>query len=253
MKHLSEGAAVIDAGELDQRDGTRRYRMPISRAMGARDIAQYVSRYSEGVSSARRNPVGEEVIYIINGSGTCFIDGYSYPIEAGTAVYIPPGSVYQFENLDERGRGVSDIETVSVCCPEDEDAQVGIAPIARTPHDTRPFRTVRESDREVIPTGDRTFRLLVNQDLGAARVTQFSGIIPHGRAPMHHHTYEEAIYIIEGQGLAWTKEGNAPFRSGSSIYLPRGVSHCLENTGASDIRLLGVFHPSGSPAVRYDD
>lgn len=253
MKLLSEGAAVIDASELNQRDGTRRYRMPISRAMGARDIAQYVSRYSEGVSSARRNPVGEEVIYVIKGSGTCFIDGYSYPIEAGTAVYIPSGSVYQIENLDERGRGVSDIETVSVCCPEDEDVQVGIAPTVRAPHDTRPFRTVRESDREVIPTGDRTFRLLVNQDLGAGRVTQFIGVIPHGRAPMHHHSYEEAIYIIEGEGRVWTKEGNAHIRSGSSIYLPRGVSHCIENTGASNIRLLGVFHPSGSPAVRYDD
>jgi len=105
----------------------------------------------------------------------------------------------------------------------------------------------------VIPAGDRTFRFLVNQDLGAGRVTQFSGIIPHGRAPMHHHTYEEAIYIIEGEGRVWTKDGDAPFTSGSSIYLPRGVSHCLENTGASNIRLLGVFHPSGSPAVRYDD
>ena len=27
----------------------------------------------------------------------------------------------------------------------------------------------------------------------------------------------------------------------------------LENTGAAVIRLLGVFHPSGSPAARYDD
>src|SRR5258707_6689152 len=113
----------------------------------------------------------------------CHIDGYSYSIEAGTAVYIPPGSVYQIENLDERGRGVPDIETVSVCCPEDEDVQVGIAPIARPPQDTRPFRTVRERDREVILTGDRSFKLLVNQDLGARRVTQFVGVIPHGRAP----------------------------------------------------------------------
>lgn len=253
MRISSDGAAVIAAGELTQREGTRRYRVPISRAIGARDIAQFVSSYSEGVSSARRNPIGEEVIYVIKGSGTCYIDGYSYSIEPGTAVYIPPGSAYQIENLDERGRGVPDIETVSVCCPEDDDAQVGIAPIVRPPQDTRPFRTVRESDREVIPTGDRTFRLLVNQDVGANRVTQFLGVIPPGRAPMHHHAYEEAIYIIEGQGRVCTKEGDATFKSGSSIYLPRGVSHCIENNGASDIRLLGVFHPSGSPAVRYDD
>jgi mannose-6-phosphate isomerase-like protein (cupin superfamily) len=253
MRISSDGAAVVEAGELTQREGTRRYRVPISRATGARDIVQFVSAYSEGVSPARRNPIGEEVIYVIKGSGACYIDGYSYTLEPGTAVYVPPGSGVQIENLDERGRGVPDIETVSVCCPEDEAAEVDIAPIIRAPQDTRPFRTVRESDREVIPSGDRTFRLLVNQDVGAQRVTQFTGTIPPGRAPMHHHTYEEAIYIIEGEGRVWTKDGDAGFKSGASIYLPRGVSHSLENTGTGNIRVLGVFHPSGSPAVRYDD
>jgi mannose-6-phosphate isomerase-like protein (cupin superfamily) len=253
MKPLSGGAAVIERGELSQTEGTRRYRVPISRAIGARDIAQFVSVYSEGVSSARRNPVGEEVIYVVNGSGACYIDGYSYALAPGTAVYIPPGSVYQFENLDDRGRGVSDLEIVSVCCPEDEDAEIGIDPIVRAPQDTKPFRTVRESEVEATPAGDRTFKLLVNQDIGAHRVTQFVGMIPPGRAPMHHHTYEEAIYIIEGEGCVHTEDGDAAFKAGSSIYLPRLVRHCLENTGSTSIRLLGVFHPSGSPAARYDD
>jgi len=253
MKALSGGAAVIERGELSVAEGTRRYRVPISRAMGARDIAQYVSSYSEGISSARRNPVGEEVIYVLNGSGTCYIDGYSYALAAGTAVYIPPGSVYQIENLDQRGRGVSDIEIVSVCCPEDEDPEVGVDPVVRPAQDTKPFRTVREEEVKAIATGDRSFKLLVNQDLGARRVTQFVGLIPPGRAPMHHHTYEEAIYIIEGEGRVLTEDGNVVFKGGSSIYLPRLVKHCLENTGSTNIRLLGVFHPSGSPAARYDD
>jgi len=221
--------------------------------MGARDIAQYVSSYSEGISTPRRNPVGEEVIYVLNGSGTCFIDGYSYVLSPGTAVYLPPGSVYQIENLDERGRGVMPLDIVSVCCPEDEESQIGVDPVIRPPQDTKPFRTVREDDSKPIATGDRTFKLLVNENIGARRVTQFVGLIPPGRAPMHYHTYEEAIYIIEGEGRVWTEAGDAVFKSGSSIYLPRTVRHCLENTGSSNIRLLGVFHPSGSPAVRYDD
>jgi mannose-6-phosphate isomerase-like protein (cupin superfamily) len=250
---LSGGAAVIEGGKLSESEGTRRYRVPISRAMGARDISQFVSAYSEGVSSARRNPVGEEVIYVVSGSGTCFIDGYSYVLEPGTAVYIPPGSVYQIENLDERGRGVSDIEIVSVCCPEDQDAEVGILPVVRAPQDTKPFRTVRESDVQATPAGDRSFKLLVNQDIGAGRVTQFVGLIPPGRSPMHHHTYEEALYIIEGEGCVHTEDGDAMFKPGSSIYLPRLVRHSLENTTSKDIRLLGVFHPSGSPADRYED
>jgi mannose-6-phosphate isomerase-like protein (cupin superfamily) len=148
MKVLSGGAAVIERSELSQTEGTRRYRVPISRAMGARDIAQYVSAYSEGISSARRNPVGEEVIYVVNGSGTCYIDGYSYALAPGTAVYIPPGSIYQIENLDDRGRGVSDLGIISVVCPEDQDAEVGIDPIVRAPQDTKPFRTVREEEVE---------------------------------------------------------------------------------------------------------
>jgi mannose-6-phosphate isomerase-like protein (cupin superfamily) len=252
MNELSGLAAVIERGELTRTEGARRYRVPISRAMGARDIAQFVSVYSEGVSSARRNPVGEEVIYVVNGSGICFIDGYSYALAPGTAVYVPPGSVYQIENLDDRGRSVSDLEIVSVCCPEDEESEVGIDPVVRAPQDTKPFRTVRESEVEATAAGDRTFKLLVNKDIGARRVTQFVGMIPPGRAPMHHHTYEEAIYIIEGEGSVHTEDGNARFKAGSSIYLPRLVRHCLENTGSTSIRLLGVFHPSGSPAASYD-
>jgi quercetin dioxygenase-like cupin family protein len=253
MKALSGGAAVIDRGELSHEEGNRRYRVPISRAMGARDIAQYISSYSEGVSTPRRNPVGEEVIYIVNGSGTCFIDGYNYALAPGTAVYLPPGSVYQIENLDERGRGVSNIDLVSVRCPDDEEAEVGVDPVVRPSMDTKPFRTVREDDAKAIATGDRSFKLLITQDIGARKVTQFVGLIPPGRAPMHYHTYEEAIYIIEGEGRLLTEDGDAVFKAGSSIYLPRLVKHCLENTGSTNIRLLGVFHPSGSPAVRYDD
>lgn len=253
MKVLSGGVAVIESGKFSETEGTRRHRVPISRAIGARDIAQTVSIYSEGVSPARRNPVGEEVLYVLNGAGICYVDGYSYGLAQGTAVYVPPGSIYQIENLDERGRGVTDLEIVGVCCPQDDNAEVGIDPIIRAERDTKPFRTVRESDQQMIQTGDRSFKVLVSQNLGARHVTQFTGVIPPGRAPMHHHTYEEAIYIIEGEGRVRTNDGVADFKAGASIYLPRGVSHCLESTGSTNVRLLGVFHPSGSPAARYDD
>jgi len=36
-----------------------------------------------------------------------------------------------------------------------------------------------------------------------------------------------------------------------AVDLPPRQVHCVENTGDSELRLLGVFHPSGSPAVRY--
>jgi quercetin dioxygenase-like cupin family protein len=39
-----------------------------------------------------------------------------------------------------------------------------------------------------------------------------------------------------------------PIRAGSSIFLPPGVPHCLENVSEGVLRLLGVFSPPGSPA-----
>jgi mannose-6-phosphate isomerase-like protein (cupin superfamily) len=247
MRMLSGGATVIAGGDYTESEGARRYRVPISRAMGAHNIAQTISVYSQGPAPARRNPTGEEVLYVARGAGACYIDGYRYPLEAGTAVYIPPASVYLLEN-----GGAIDLEVVSVRCPED-DSEVGVEAARREPLDTKPLRTVREGDQKSIPTGDRTFKLLINQETGASRVTQFVGVIPPGRAAMHHHTYEEAIYILEGEGQVWTEAGGARFGAGASIYLPRGVIHSLENTGPANVRLLGVFHPSGSPAARYDD
>jgi oxalate decarboxylase/phosphoglucose isomerase-like protein (cupin superfamily) len=37
---------------------------------------------------------------------------------------------------------------------------------------------------------------------------------------------------------------------GSRVHLPRGLPHCLENTGRSSLVVLGVFHPGGSPAAK---
>ncbi|MGA9768440.1 MAG: cupin domain-containing protein [Blastocatellia bacterium] len=245
MSNLHGGAAVILSNGISETEGIRAFRVPIARAMGARDITQSVSLYAEGRAPARRRAAGEEALYVVSGEGDCYVDGYCYKLAPGTGIYVPPASVCQIES---RGG----LLVVSVCCPDDT-SEVGVEPILREPMDTKPLRAVREQDQESIPTGDRTFKLLVSQATGASRITQFIGVIPPGRAPLHHHTYEEAIYIVEGFGRVHTETGSQEFGAGASIYLPRGVSHSLENTGTTNIRLLGVFHPSGSPAARYDD
>jgi mannose-6-phosphate isomerase-like protein (cupin superfamily) len=206
-----------------------------------------VSLYSQGLAPSRRNPASEEAIYILRGSGRCNIDGRRYALRPGTAVYIPPAAAYQIENTSEE-----EMEIVSVCCPEEENPETDVTIFERDAGDA-PRLTIDASEREAISVSDRTFKYLVNSDVGCRRITQFLGVIPPGRAPMHYHAYEEAIYIIEGEGRVHTQSGSADFSAGSSIYLPRGVRHSLENRGATPVKLLGVFHPSGSPAVAYED
>ncbi len=102
------------------------------------------------------------------------------------------------------------------------------------------------ADQKVQHTGDRWYAELVQ-----AEVTQFVGSIPPGRAPDHFHLYEEVICILEGEGIMHAGESATPVAAGSCIFLPIRQRHCLENTGSGELRLLGVFYPAGSPAVRY--
>ena len=191
------------------------------------------------------NPSAEEVRYVARGRGVSHVDGFEYKVEAEDGLYVPAGAVCSMENPSDEP-----LVVVSVCCPE-EPAQEAAEP-ASSPAGEPPRRVVHERDCEAIPAGDRQFKLLVDKDLGCRQVTQFVGFIPPSKAPFHSHTYEEAIYILEGTGVAHTEEESAEFGPGTSIYLPRGVRHCLENPGPGMVRLLGVFYPSGSPAARYD-
>lgn len=102
------------------------------------------------------------------------------------------------------------------------------------------------NDQQVQRTGDRWYVELVQGE-----TTQFVGGIPPGRAPDHFHLYEEVICILDGTGVMWAGATSTPIAAGSCIFLPRGQRHCVENTGSGELRLLGVFYPAGSPAVRY--
>ena len=100
-------------------------------------------------------------------------------------------------------------------------------------------------------TAGRQFVLGARPETGCESVTQFIGLVPPGRAPDHFHTYDEVIYILEGQGELHVGDEQAELGGGSCIHLPARLVHCLANTGDTELRLLGVFRPAGSPAEAY--
>jgi mannose-6-phosphate isomerase-like protein (cupin superfamily) len=249
MKVLEGGCRVYapEDGRID-RMGTLAQRIVVCQASGAKRITQTVNDYAPGSSPGFVNPAAEEALYVVSGEGICRIDGFIYSLRPGAAVFVPPGSAYLIANT-----GSDTLRILSSCCPEDPGRRVVEPPIA--PSGERPKLRVHEDDREVIRAGgDRMFRFLVHTDLGCRTVTQFVGWIPTSHAPFHFHTYEECIYILEGRGILHldAHARASEFGPGSSIYLPDGVVHCLENPGPEPIRLLGVFYPSGNPGAAYE-
>jgi mannose-6-phosphate isomerase-like protein (cupin superfamily) len=205
---------------------------------GSGVLEQRVTRFAPGRSLPRGDPDRDELLYVISGSGTLELEGEPYELEPESGAYVRAGETYAIDNA-----GPGELHVVATTVPAE--------------HALRPPREVivRFADRpELRADAKRTFRYLVNQDAGCMDATQFVGIVEPCRAPDHSHTYDEVGYIVAGEGFAHIGGESIPLRAGSCFHLPPEQVHCIENTGPSVMRILGVFHPSGDPASRaYED
>jgi mannose-6-phosphate isomerase-like protein (cupin superfamily) len=213
---------------------TASVRVTIDASVGCERLEQRVLRLAPGMSPPATTRGVDEVLYVAGGSGTLRLEGTEHALEPDTGAYIADGETWAVENP-----GPEELVLVSVRAPANgSDA-------------ARRKVTVRYADQPVLPASpDREFRYLVNQDAGCLDVTQFVGVIPPGRAPLHSHTYDEVVYVVEGEGMLHLGERDTPLSPGSCIHLPPLVMHCLENVGSEPMRVMGVFHPSGDPASR---
>jgi len=226
----------------------------IGKASGADAISLRILEFGPGTSPGLRNRSCDEVLYLLENLGdgnatrgcTIFIDGNAYELESQTGVYLRPGQTFAVNNS-----GPDPVRFVSSQCPG-ESFEGTVSPQFDAPVQTQTSPVIRLADRRALPTADRWYRVLVDDEIGSEQVTQFVGSIPPGRAPDHFHEYEEVLFILRGEGRMWAGETNTPIGVGSCIYLPKRQLHCVENTGDGELRLLGVFYPAGSPAVRYE-
>ncbi len=219
----------------------------VGRNTGAQAISLRTLECASGLSPGLCNRAGDEVLYVLSGQGTLWIDGQAYEIAPETGCYIQPQQTFAIENPH-----AEPLVIISSQCPEPEEVAEFVAP-PTTPVNEPPAIAplIRLTDRKAIPTADRWYRVLVNEEVRSRQVTQFVGAIPPGRAPDHFHHYEEVLCILTGTGRMWAGATSTPIAAGSCIFLPKRQMHCVENTGAGELRLLGVFYPAGSPAVRY--
>ncbi len=235
---------VAEGFVIDERDiagrrangDTAEVRTTIDASNGCERLEQHVIRFAPGRSLERNNEGRQEVLFIVSGAGTLHLGGAQHALEPKTGVFIAPGESYAVENP-----GPEELLAVSVTAPPS-----GVGGNRKV--------TVRYDDQPSLEaTAEREFRYLINQDAGCLDVTQFVGVIPPSRAPEHHHTYDEVVYVIEGDGVYHIGGEDIPMSAGTCIHLPPLVRHCLENTGPGTMRVLGVFHPSGDPSRAYID
>jgi mannose-6-phosphate isomerase-like protein (cupin superfamily) len=195
-----------------------------------------------GCAFAGTAGAGGELWFVVSGTASLDLDGEPGPsLSQNRGVWIPAGAAYQVGAHEAELR----LDIVALPAATSEGASE-----ADPAADPRVPRGSDLADCDVETTGDRKFRVLFGPGRGCSVATQFVGEIPPGKAPDHSHPYDEVVLILAGHGVAHIGGTEHALAPGTCLHLPPGLLHCLENTGADMLRVLGVFHPADSPAAK---
>ena len=209
------------------------------RSTGAKAISLRVLEFAPGVSPGLRNDEADEVLYVLHGRATVYLDGWPYPLGAENGIYLAPGVCLTVDNP-----GPEPFTLVSSRCPDPADAPTArparvsreAASVSRPPAGRASCRAPGEG------TEDRSPRLV---DVGGLRaVTQFVGVIPPGRAG--DHFARRVLCILEGRGRMWAGRPARRSRPARASSCPP-AGHCVRTPAgpAAPRRVL-----AGSPRRR---
>ncbi len=245
------GKALLDGGAYvlrpsstnSQSAGTISYQPMISEEDGATKLSLHKIDVLSGISPWLQYEKVDTVLYIMDGKGQVEIAGKEFDVQQEAGIYIRPGEAFRFKT--------DTLMTVfATVCPLGTDLTILSENVTnfQSEHAQRSVTFDRETATVM---ANRLYQELVDKKVGSKEVTQFIGEIPKSRAAMHRHLYEEAIIILTGIGRMWTGTKWTEVEMGDVIFLPHRQGHSLECTSDSGMRLMGVFYPSGSPAINY--
>jgi quercetin dioxygenase-like cupin family protein len=100
------------------------------------------------------------------------------------------------------------------------------------------IRDFREVEAQQAAEGV-TMRVPIGPDEGAPFFTMRVFEVEPGYATPHHsHWWEHEIFVLSGQGVVLTEQGEREIGHGSTVFVPGGEMHRLRNTGDQVLRFL---------------
>ncbi len=174
------------------------------------------------------------LLFVFAGSGE--LDGDS--VTKGTAALVLDG---EQASLVATGHGIS-LVRITLGGETDLHAPMGARERIVTVDEVEPGKA----------TGSRSFQVLFGPHNGCRRATLFVGYVPPGKAPWHYHLYDEICWIWRGPGRWHLGDDVEPLEHGCAWRITPRQVHIVENTHPdTELAILGVFTPAGSPSAAY--
>ncbi len=84
-----------------------------------------------------------------------------------------------------------------------------------------------------------TMRVVIGPDEGAPVFNMRVFEVQPGYVSDHHsHWWEHEVFVLSGQGVVKTDQGDVPIGHGSTVFVPGGEMHQFQNTGDDVMRFI---------------
>ena len=84
-------------------------------------------------------------------------------------------------------------------------------------------------------------RMVIQNDGAPNFAMRMFEIEPGGFTPYHSHSWEHENFIVEGEGVLTTEDGEVPFKAGDIIYVDPNFVHNYKNTGNKVLKFLCII------------
>lgn len=84
-----------------------------------------------------------------------------------------------------------------------------------------------------------SMRLVIGPEEGAPYFNmRVFDVQPGHSTEYHEHWWEHEVFVLEGEGVARSADGEVPVRPGTTVFVPGGSIHQFRNTGTSVLRFI---------------
>jgi len=101
-------------------------------------------------------------------------------------------------------------------------------------------------DGEALKRGPTSIRVKADPTRGSSSMAVGTQLLPKGAGiPVHEHEgMDEVLYILEGNGIGILGDKPTPLQKGSSVFIPKGAWHGVQNPDG-DLLVMWIVAPPG--------
>jgi quercetin dioxygenase-like cupin family protein len=82
-------------------------------------------------------------------------------------------------------------------------------------------------------------RWLITKEMGAPNFAmRLFEMEPKGHSPLHSHPWEHEVFILKGQGLVVSDEGEKKFSAGDVVFILPNEKHQFKNNSEKTLKFL---------------